>query len=153
MRFSTTLTTSLVIGAAALAGCGDGDDESGASKTAPEPSAGTADVLFPIDCQSGFVEEPKSVVVTCADSGVQVTDIQWQAWGAETATGNGTAKVNVCDPDCASGSTQEFPEAELRLTAIDDCGSQERYTRLELTYGGETPPGSDPVLRENFPCS
>jgi hypothetical protein len=133
-------------------GCGDGDEESGVEDTAPKPT-GATQVLFPSDCQNGYAEEPASVVVTCADSGVQVKDIQWQSWGAETATGNGTATVNTCDPDCASGTTDDYPEAQLRLTEIESCGSEQRYTKLELTFGGEVPPGSGTTVRESFPCS
>ncbi len=139
------------LAAFAIPACGD--DDSGEQTSAPESTTGAGtEVVFPGNCTSGFSQEPPSVVVTCADSGITVANIQWQAWGAETAEGNGTAHVNDCDPDCVAGEIKAYDAAQLTLSAIEDCGSTSQYTRLELSFEGKAPPGSSNPLRERFPC-
>ena len=142
----------LAISAIALAGCGGGN-EAGSDSNSAAAADGQRAVVFAIDCLQGYVSEPPSLVVTCADSGIQLKDVRWESWGTPTASGTGTAVVNACDPDCASGTVGEYVGAEVKLSAIEDCGPQHRYTRLELNYSGEVPPGSDSTLKEIFPCT
>jgi hypothetical protein len=143
-----TLCLLAVVG---FSGCGGADD--GGVTTAPTPSGGGADVLFPGSCDSGLAQEPASVVVTCADQGITVENIQWQAWGAETATGNGTAQVNDCKPDCVAGALKTYDAAQLELTAIKDCGGRPQYTALRLSFADAAPPGFGSSLSESFPCA
>ena len=142
----------LAVAAIAVAGCGGGDEE-GSNSNLAAAADGQRTVVFAIDCLQGFVPEPPSLVVTCADSGIQLKDVQWQAWGTPIASGAGTAVVNSCDPDCASGTVAEYAGTQVKLSAIKDCGSEYRYTSLELIYAGEIPPGSDSTLKESFPCT
>jgi hypothetical protein len=140
-----------LLAAAALAGCG-GTNDSGVT-TAPTPSGGGADVVFPGNCNSGLTQEPASVVVACADQGITVEGIQWQAWGADEAIGNGTAQVNDCNPDCVSGSLKSYDAAQLKLSAIDSCSGHPQYTSLELSFTDQAPPGINKPLSEKFPCA
>jgi hypothetical protein len=137
--------------AAGFAGCGSANDQGVTS--APTPSGGGADVVFPGNCNSGLAQEPSNVVVTCADQGITVEGIQWQAWGADTATGNGTAQVNDCQPDCVAGTVKKYDAAQLELTAIKDCGGHPQYTALRLSFEGQAPPGFGKSVTESFPCA
>src|SRR5688572_20857196 len=148
-RYRTSSRTFAVVVAVAvglsLASCGDDGDTTASSTT-------TADVLFPGNCSSGQQQEPLSVVVTCADSGITVSNIQWESWGAGEASGTGTAHVNDCDPDCVAGEIVAYEDAELTLSAIEQCEDGPQYTRAELTFTGDSPPGGGKPVRESFPC-
>lgn len=141
---------SLLIAAAAIGGCGGSGDEG--VTTAPKPAQGDEDVVFPSDCASGLEAEPTSIVVSCADRGITVEDIEWQSWGAEEAAGNGTAQVNDCKPDCVAGKLNSYDGAELKLSGIVECDGTQQYSKLELSIEGAAPPGRSGPTRERFPC-
>lgn len=135
-----------------LAACGD--DDSGGDSSAPVTTAGGAgEVVFPSNCTTGLKPEPPSVVVTCADSGIAVSDLEWRSWGEAAAQGTGTAHVNDCDPDCVAGEIKTYDDAQVRLSAIKTCGSERQYTRLELSFAGPAPAGSAQRSRQSFPCA
>jgi hypothetical protein len=46
---------------------------------------------------------PESITLTCADGGILVTDIEWNAWTINGASGSGTYSENICEPNCADG--------------------------------------------------
>jgi hypothetical protein len=107
-------------------------------------------------CDGSSSVQPTSVTLTCADAGVIAHDLTWQTWGAPTATASGTATVNTCDPDCASGSTEDFTVA-LTADRIEHCGDgSRRYTRVRYDWPQGSPypadaPGSvNPYVE--FPC-
>ncbi|HLX88095.1 MAG TPA: hypothetical protein VKR22_06525 [Acidimicrobiales bacterium] len=52
---------------------------------------------------------PRSVLVVCENAAVGVTGITWSSWGTVNALGNGTANVDDCRPDCASGTMRHYP--------------------------------------------
>ena len=143
-----TLVTLVALTALPL-GCGDDDEGTGPSAE----DGAAAEVVFPANCTSQLKAEPASVVVTCADAGVAVANIEWQAWGAEATTGTGTAHVNDCDPDCVAGDISAYEDAEVTLTAIEQCDYGAQYTKLELRFGDEAPKGVQARLRESFPCA
>jgi hypothetical protein len=49
------------------------------------------------------VQRPESITLTCADGGILVTDIEWNAWTINGASGSGTYSENICEPNCADG--------------------------------------------------
>ena len=62
-------------------------------------------------------------------------------WGAETATAEGTAHANDCDPYCAAGIFREYPVTVV-ASAPQTCASGRRqYTRLEWSTQAKPPPG------------
>jgi len=54
------------------------------------------------DCEFP-VQRPESITLTCADGGMLVTDIEWNAWSITGASGSGTYSENICEPNCAEG--------------------------------------------------
>jgi hypothetical protein len=140
-----------VLAAMALVACGDDDTDESTTSTATSGGAGS-DVVFPSNCTSGATAEPASVVVTCADSGITVSELEWRSWGEETASGTGLAHVNDCDPDCVAGEITTYEDAQLTLSRVKDCDSARQYTRLELSYAGKAPPDASQRSRQRFPC-
>jgi hypothetical protein len=96
------------------------------------------------------------VILACADAGIRAGDLTWESWGQARATALGTATVNTCDPDCATGGTARNPIA-LTADGIETCrNGTRRYTRVRYDRPETSPfppdaPGSvDPYVR--FPC-
>jgi hypothetical protein len=117
----------------------------------PATSA-TPKTLFPADCGKPTYK-PKSIVVACGDANNQVTGIKWESYGTDAASGKGTAKVNDCKPNCASGKTKSYP-AVVTLTKPKNCGKGvTQFTRLAETFTGARPPGLGKRLSETFPCN
>lgn len=80
--------------------CGTGSDADGARQELP----GTA--------------EPSTFQVT---NDVHLEGLGWPQWGAQTANGTGTLKINTCEPDCAEGTTRvvQGPRLQVRGIGID----------------------------------
>jgi hypothetical protein len=117
----------------------------------PATSA-TPKTLFPADCGKPTYK-PKSIVVACGDANNQVTGIKWESYGTDAASGKGTAKVNDCKPNCASGKTKSYP-AVVTLTRPKNCGKGViQFTKLAETFTGTRPPGLGKRLSETFPCN
>ena len=96
----------------------------------------TYDCEFPI-------QRPEQIMLTCADGGMIVTDIKWQSWGANGATGTGTYSQNMCDPSCAEGKRVEVP-VKLRLSELFEYKGRNvlRTLDIEAVSGQELPNGA-----------
>ncbi|WP_422748592.1 hypothetical protein ACN27E_09745 [Mycobacterium sp. WMMD1722] len=56
------------------------------------------------------VERPGQVgFQTCADGSKELTNLVWDRWGPDGATGRGLYSYQVCEPNCAAGYREEFP--------------------------------------------
>ncbi len=106
--------------------------------TTPTTPTTPVRILFPSKCQNG-VFQPKSVVVTCADAGVIVKNIQWSQWTNQMGVGTGKAG--------------RYP-AKLILTAAKTCSDNAlHYTKLRLIYPDARPKGFKSSTSYPFPCS
>jgi hypothetical protein len=108
-------------------------------------------VFFPSDCQHNKYK-PKSFVVTCADANFTVKKVKYSAYGTKTAAGTGTASVNTCDPDCASGTFKSYP-VKLTLSRVKQCGDVPQFTRAKITFTGARPAGQSKTLVQPFTCA
>jgi hypothetical protein len=73
------------------------------------------DQAWTYNCE--FAEQrPKTILLTCADGGWLVTEIRWNSWTTNSASGVGVYSENQCDPDCASGVRIES-KVKVRLTS------------------------------------
>ena len=97
------------------------------------------------------VYKPKTITVFCADAGVVINKIRYKKYNSRTATGTGTATVNLCEPNCAAGNTQNF-KVRFKLYRVTQCGDAYQYRRLRVRYVGPKPPG-DRVINQTFPCA
>ena len=79
------------------------------------------------------VSEPSELVLYCADAGQILTDITWDTWGDDTATGKGKSVTNTCDPNCAEG---EFVTVDVALTLYDLVESEGKlvYSKVNMVY-------------------
>lgn len=80
------------------------------------------------------LEGPEMISTACADNNYYVEDLEWENWGADTATATGTAWINNCDPLCADGEFATFP-VRLTLDNREECGYNARiYSRMLLEH-------------------
>jgi hypothetical protein len=82
----------------------------------------------------------------CIDGSYVLNNIQWTSWTAQQATGTAIAAVNDCNPNCAAGSTGDYPvsiEFDGQATDASDPAAQ-TYITLTVTYTGAQPPGAGP---------
>src|SRR2546423_7537275 len=78
-------------------------------------------------------------------------NIAWSSFGDATATGIGTAYVNVCEPSCGYGVWQGSGPASVTLSRPRPCGDRRIYThgliQLQAPYEGRS------VFEEDYPCT
>ena len=117
---------------------------------APASAQDTTPRIFVSNCEKQ-VYKPKTITVFCADAGVVINKITYSNYGTKTARGTGTAAVNLCEPNCAAGKTQNF-QVRFRLSKPTQCGDASQFRRLRVTYVGAKPPG-DRVIRQSFQCA
>lgn len=115
-------------------------------------AAQTPDATLPSKCLDQQIA-PVSVILTCGDAGIIAHDLVWSDWGGAQPSATGTASVEICDPDCATGGREEYP-ITLVASELRDCYYGEPQYTL-VTYGfpaaSPVPPGVDPQPVE-FPC-
>lgn len=70
-----------------------------------------------------------------------LTRMRWRGWGSAVAIGRGTARVNDCEPDCASGTLHPY-RVRVVFTAVRHLCGHRLYTHARHTYLGAKPPGS-----------
>ena len=98
----------------------------------------TVDAAGIIGCvNTTGVSGPEDLSLACADENYLLKDLSWRGWNSPEATATGTAWINDCDPDCASGRFHTLP-AEVRASEKRACGyNLEVYTRIEVNYSEE----------------
>ncbi len=108
---------------------------------------------FPSNCTNARYK-PHHLIAACGDAGVRVNKIHWTHYGAKSASGGGTAVVNICEPNCAAGVFERDP-ARVRLSRPRLCKAVgiRLFTRLKVTYPGARPGGAPASIRFPFPCS
>jgi len=113
----------------------------------PEASASTrlypkVEGIWTYDCEFP-VQRPEQIMLTCADGGMIVTDIKWQSWGANGATGTGTYSQNMCDPSCAEGKRVDTP-VRIKLSDLFEYKGRNvlRSLDIEVVSGRELPNGN-----------
>jgi len=97
---------------------------------------------YVFDCITN-VQQPKELTVYCADGGQIIQDIRWFNWTELSATGEGTAFTNTCDPNCADGRI-ERSKVKITLLDVEDVDGISLYTTLQLLY--TDPPKGRPTV-------
>ena len=95
---------------------------------------GTAEprVNYVFDCRTN-VQQPKELTVYCADGGQIIQEIRWFNWTDLSATGEGIAFTNQCDPNCAEGQIQRS-KVKITLLDVEDVDGISMFTTLQLLY-------------------
>jgi hypothetical protein len=100
---------------------------------------------------------PASITLFCGDGGAGITRIAWTKWTHAGARGTGTFYQRNCAPDCAHGSSSEYP-AQL-AAAISGRNPVATFASVTVTVNGgstnyslgfDTPP-TPPSLPANAP--
>ena len=88
------------------------------------------------------VQRPEQIMLTCADGGMIVTDIKWQEWESNRATGSGIYSQNMCEPSCAEGKRVDVPVI-VNLSELFDYKGRNvlRTLDIEAVSGRELPNG------------
>ncbi len=95
-------------------------------------------------------ERPKTLELT-GDGTLSVGQVQWNAWGGDTASGTGTASYHGCTPNCASAPVNTASVA-IRLANIRICGGRRYYSSLTLTLPSGKLLDESFVQRSWSPC-
>lgn len=107
--------------------------------------------VFVSNCQKQ-VYKPKTITVFCADAGVIISKVKYSSYGAKTATGTGTAAVNLCEPNCAAGKTKNF-KVKFTLSKVTQCGDSYQFRRLKFTYTGKSKPKGNRTETTSYVCA
>jgi hypothetical protein len=103
---------------------------------------GIRKIYFPGHCAEGEYR-PRTVIVACGDANFRLANVTWKGWNHAVATGRAVARVNICEPDCASGHVASF-RARVRAYRVRRCADttgKYQYTRLRITFAGPKPAG------------
>ena len=97
--------------------------------------------IWTYDCEFP-VQRPLQIMLTCADGGMLVTDITWNTWTSNSATGNGTYSQNMCDPNCAEGLRINVP-VTIKLSGPFEYKGRNLLKTLDIqaVSGRELPNG------------
>jgi hypothetical protein len=95
-------------------------------------------------------ERPRTLELT-GDGTLYVGQVQWNAWGGDTATGTGTANYHGCNPNCASAPVSTASVA-IRLSNIRTCNGRRYYGALTLTLPSGKLLDESYVQRSWSPC-
>jgi hypothetical protein len=100
------------------------------------PGTWTYDCEFP-------VQRPAEIMLTCADGGMIVTDINWKTWAMTSATGTATYSQNVCDPNCSEGTRVDVP-VTIKLSELIEYKGRNVLKTLDIqaVSGRELPNGA-----------
>jgi hypothetical protein len=123
------------------AACGSKDTTARASgipstTTTSTPLAAETTVLA--DCRT-LQARPEEIIGACADAGVIFSDLQWDTWKADEATGTATVHVNLCEPNCAAGNGVILPARVELDQPVDGT-----FSEVITTWTG-TPPFGHPT--------
>ena len=67
--------------------------------------------------------KPTSLTQYCADAGAGVSDIKWDTWSADGATGTARYAINNCEPTCVAG-TWKYADVNIRLSTLVHKGGK-----------------------------
>ncbi|WP_153411332.1 hypothetical protein [Nocardia macrotermitis] len=113
---------------AAVAGCGSPSSSSGNGVRSAGKSTSVPEVW---DCSFDKpAVRPQSLILACADIGVQVEKISWTSWEADRAEGQGTERENLCKPNCAAGNYITKP---VSVVLSDPVQPANLYTKVATT--------------------
>lgn len=95
---------------------------------------------YVFDCAHN-VQQPKELVLYCADAGQIVQQIRWFNWGDSSATGEGVVYTKLCEPNCADG---QVAQSDVKITLMQprDVDGTSVFSVIQLLY--TDPPAGHP---------
>jgi hypothetical protein len=114
-------------------------------------SAGNTNLRVYVSNCAKQTYKPKTITVFCADAGVIIKKVKYSSYGAKTATGTGTAVVNLCEPNCAAGKTKNY-RVKFTLSKVTQCGDSYQFRKIRFSYTGDKPKGNR-TQSSGYPCA
>jgi hypothetical protein len=92
---------------------------------------------------AGSQVRPSTIIVACADAGIQLTHLRWSSFGGSRVHATGDYTYNDCKPDCAAGHFHSYP-VRVVLSHPMRCPDGHRDYRIATATYNTTrrPPGS-----------
>jgi hypothetical protein len=113
----------LIVGCSLTVGCGS--PVAGPNSVSAHEYVACTSAL---GCSVGSqMKTESSVMYLSGDGTLFVKDIRWHHWGSSTATGDGTAEVGNCKPNCAQGTFSGHP-ATIVLSDPEPWHSKMAYS-------------------------
>lgn len=108
----------------------------------------------PRDCTTPKIE-PKSITLTCADSGAVLKHLRWKNWFEPKVKGEGDLYLKDCDPSCVEGGIDRY-RVKVKLYDLQtvQCVGQtlDMYQKAKLRYLGDAPPNANRLRKFNVEC-
>jgi len=101
------------------------------------PAGASARTWYP-DCAFNAHYKPRSIVVFCADAGMEIRRIHWYHWAGQKARGRSSrAYANDCLPSCAAGHFHRY-RVRILLRRVRFCSRTgvDEFTRMRITFRG-----------------
>jgi hypothetical protein len=87
-----------------------------------------------VNCKGNTVVKPKTIVVTCADGAVTVTNIKWSSWTMNGAKGTGTLAWNTCLPEtCVAGIVEKY-RVRIALGGVASAPNVSVFSQMTLAF-------------------
>lgn len=93
--------------------------------------------------------KPADIILTCADRGVELRNVTWQAWTTQRAVGVGVLDENDCQPDCANDTFQPYA-VKITLTHSSG-GTTPLFGHVDLSFIGVQPPAGQNLTHYQLP--
>lgn len=130
-------------GGSSTGGSSTGGSSTGGSSTGGSSTGGGSGTPGVIDCGTSdttLEHEPTTITLDCGDAGEALKNLQWNSWGASSASGSGNVAVQSCTPNCASGGTKEVP-AGVTLSGVQSSSQGSYFSHVSLSWDMTKPPG------------
>jgi hypothetical protein len=135
-----------------------GNESPSSSELPPPPSTTPSpQVASELDAgQVGVVDMGGAIGVKPASldtsSDLTVSKLQWSAWDASGAEGEGTLRMPTCQPTCAGGATIEL-QAQVELSGLKTCDGRRYFDHAEVRIDPKVAPdGLQPASYLRAPC-
>jgi hypothetical protein len=95
-----------------------------------------------VDCSYQQQTRPSWFILTCADAGDVLADMQWVSWGSTAAFATGVEQINDCTPDCVAGKFIKYPVlVDLwRPEPLPGHPGARYFSRVTRVYTANRPP-------------
>jgi hypothetical protein len=94
-------------------------------------STAAAAVVYFSGAAAGRHVRPRTLELT-GDGTLEVSKVNWLAWGGLVAKGSGEAEYHGCTPNCAAAPVHHA-HVSIRLSNIRSCSGRRYYTHVRLT--------------------
>jgi hypothetical protein len=95
-------------------------------------------------------DRPVRPAVLETRSDALVVGLRWRDWGGPVATGRGMARINSCEPNCASGEVRRHPGVVATLEELRSGACRGRPARFYSRAVVKWPPGLSLPSEQTF---